>query len=390
MITQGHAEASAAVPSSAMSSSRTGSVAHVFDTRPVPRPLRRSLAPTADGRHRGDGGRNGHVRRSRRTCRRAIGTESLPAAAVRTGLHGVPALTASRARLRCERGTARGGLGHGRSAHAGDRRRGNRAQGRRCSTPTGEMISERVRASRRRTRARRRCCSTSWTSSRRPSREYDRVSVGFPGAIRRGRVREVPAFSRRGPGEPNRTPSSSRRGTASSSKTPWQQRFGRPTRVANDADVQGCAVVTGTRHGAGDHPRDRRGLRGVLRRHAAAAHGALPRPLRRGPVDRGRVRRPPAARRSASKAWRKLVLNALDAFEAMVLPDHIFIGGGNAKRLDPDTLGPNRTRRAEHLRAARRHQALGTRRRGRGDRRGPHAREVLASAAHLPASLAEG
>ena len=31
--------------------------------------------------------------------------------------------------------------------------------------------------------------------------EYDRVSVGFPGAIRRGRVREVPAFSRRGPGE---------------------------------------------------------------------------------------------------------------------------------------------------------------------------------------------
>ncbi|MGH3588363.1 MAG: ROK family protein, partial [Pseudonocardia sp.] len=31
--------------------------------------------------------------------------------------------------------------------------------------------------------------------------EHDRVSVGFPGAIRRGRVREVPAFSRRGPGE---------------------------------------------------------------------------------------------------------------------------------------------------------------------------------------------
>ena len=30
--------------------------------------------------------------------------------------------------------------------------------------------------------------------------DYDRVSVGFPGAIRRGRVREVPAFSRRGPG----------------------------------------------------------------------------------------------------------------------------------------------------------------------------------------------
>jgi polyphosphate glucokinase len=27
----------------------------------------------------------------------------------------------------------------------------------------------------------------------------------------------------------------------------------------------------------------------------------------------------------------------------MVLPDHVYIGGGNAKKLDPDTLGPNRT-----------------------------------------------
>ena len=79
-----------------------------------------------------------------------------------------------------------------------------------------------------------------------------------------------------------------------------------------------------------------------------------------------------------NKAWRKLVMSALDTFEAMVLPDHIFIGGGNAKRLDPDTLGPNRTRRPEHLRAARRHQALGTRHRRDGARRRPHPREVLA------------
>ena len=41
--------------------------------------------------------------------------------------------------------------------------------------------------------------------------------------------------------------------------------------------------------------------------------------------------------------WRERVLDALDTFEAMVLPDHIFIGGGNAKRLDPDKLGPNRS-----------------------------------------------
>ena len=44
-----------------------------------------------------------------------------------------------------------------------------------------------------------------------------------------------------------------------------------------------------------------------------------------------------------AKAWRNLVASALDAFEAMVLPDHLYIGGGNAKHLDPDSLGPNRS-----------------------------------------------
>jgi polyphosphate glucokinase len=26
-----------------------------------------------------------------------------------------------------------------------------------------------------------------------------------------------------------------------------------------------------------------------------------------------------------------------------VLPDHLYVGGGNAKKLDPGTIGPNRT-----------------------------------------------
>src|SRR3954462_7551223 len=74
--------------------------------------------------------------------------------------------------------------------------------------------------------------------------EYDRVSVGFPGAIRRGRVREVPAFSRRAPGEgPDRKLVAQWGGVAV--EEALQKRFGKPTRVANDADVQGCAVVTG-------------------------------------------------------------------------------------------------------------------------------------------------
>jgi polyphosphate glucokinase len=41
--------------------------------------------------------------------------------------------------------------------------------------------------------------------------------------------------------------------------------------------------------------------------------------------------------------WRKRVLDALETFETVVLPDHVFIGGGNAKKLDEDEIGPNRT-----------------------------------------------
>jgi polyphosphate glucokinase len=171
--------------------------------------------------------------------------------------------------------------------------------------------------------------------------EYDRVSVGFPGAIRRGRVREVPAFSRRGQGEPP-DPDLVRKWSGFELEDSLQERFGRPTRVANDADVQGCAVATGTGMelvitlgtGVGCAVF----FDGALLPHMELSHGRFAEGLSIevacGDHHREKI---------GNKAWRKLVMSALDTFEAMVLPDHIFIGGGNAKRLDPDTLGPNRT-----------------------------------------------
>jgi polyphosphate glucokinase len=170
---------------------------------------------------------------------------------------------------------------------------------------------------------------------------HDRVSVGFPGAIRRGRVREVPAFSRRRPGHPP-DPELVALWTGFELEQALQERFGKPTRVANDADVQGCAVVTG------------RGMElvitlgtgvgcavffdGALLPHMELSHGRFAEgesiEVACGDHNRQKI---------GTKAWRKLVMSALDAFEAMVLPDHLFIGGGNAKKLDPDAIGPNRT-----------------------------------------------
>jgi polyphosphate glucokinase len=171
--------------------------------------------------------------------------------------------------------------------------------------------------------------------------EYDRVSVGFPGAIRRGRVREVPAFSRPAPGQkPDRELVAAWNGFEL--EEALEQRFGRPTRVANDADVQGCAVVTGTGMelvitlgtGVGCAVF----FDGALLPHMELSHGRFAEGLsiEVGCGDHHREK-------IGNKAWRKLVSSALDAFEAMVLPDHLFVGGGNAKRLDPDNLGPNRS-----------------------------------------------
>ncbi len=207
-------------------------------------------------------------------------------------------------------------------------------------SPEGEMVSERVRH------------DTPYPcpppvlldaldALARTQPEHDRVSVGFPGTIRRGRVREVPAFSRPRPGaKPDRKLVAQWQGFEL--EDALQERFGKPTRVANDADVQGCAVVTGKGMelvvtlgtGVGSAVF----FDGALLPHMELSHGrfgeGLSIEVACGDHHRERI---------GTKAWRPLVMSALDAFEAMVLPDHLYVGGGNAKRLDPGSLGPHRS-----------------------------------------------
>jgi polyphosphate glucokinase len=169
---------------------------------------------------------------------------------------------------------------------------------------------------------------------------HDRVSVGFPGAIRRGRVREVPAFSRRGPGMPP-DPELVAEWSGYELESALAERFGKPTRVANDADVQGCAVVSG--HGMELVVTLGTGIGcavffdGVLLPHMELSHGTFGGTsieVACGDNERQKI---------GKDAWRARVAEALDALEAMVLPDHLYVGGGNAKKLDPETIGPNRT-----------------------------------------------
>lgn len=171
--------------------------------------------------------------------------------------------------------------------------------------------------------------------------DYDRMSVGFPGAIRRGRVRDLVAFLRPAPGQP-KSEELTKLWVGWDIQGALAARFGKPVRVANDADVQGCAVIAGT------------GMElvvtlgtgvgcavfydGVLLPHMELSHGRF------GHGQSIEVACGDHERQKVGKhAWRERVLDALATFDEMVLPDHIFIGGGNAKRLDPATIGPNRT-----------------------------------------------
>ncbi|MCW2720576.1 ROK family protein [Pseudonocardia sp.] len=170
---------------------------------------------------------------------------------------------------------------------------------------------------------------------------YDRVSVGFPGAIRRGRVRDVTAFVRPAPGK-DPDPKLKELWANYDLETALAQRFGKPVRVANDADVQGCAVIEG--HGMelvitlGTGVGCATFFDGALLPHMELSHGRF------GDGTSIEVACGDHERQKIGKEkWRERVLDALEAFEQMVLPDHVYIGGGNAKKLDPDTLGPNRT-----------------------------------------------
>ena len=165
-----------------------------------------------------------------------------------------------------------------------------------------------------------------------------RASIGFPGLVRDGRVIEVPSLSRTAydsPADPHLA-------------SLW---FGFdlghtlahvldvPTLVVNDADMQGCAVAEGTGMefvltlgtGVGTALFND----GHLLPHLELSHG----PFRDGQtfdIALGNVER----KKIGKKKWIKRVREAIECFDEMIVFDHLYVGGGNAKHLDPADVGP--------------------------------------------------
>ncbi|HEX7443884.1 MAG TPA: ROK family protein, partial [Acidimicrobiales bacterium] len=159
-----------------------------------------------------------------------------------------------------------------------------------------------------------------------------RASVGFPGMVRAGVVLSAPHFSTvSGPGS----------AVDHHLEQQWarfdlagdlSREFGIPTKAANDADIQGAAVVTGdglelvitlgTGFGTGLF------YDGELLPHLEIAH----QPFRKGETYDDQLGE--ATRKEIGETrWNKRVMKAIDNMRALTLFDHLYIGGGNSRRV---------------------------------------------------------
>ena len=172
-----------------------------------------------------------------------------------------------------------------------------------------------------------------------PLPSADRVSAGFPGMVRKGVVLSAPHFvTESGPGSK----------MDEGLERAWHDfdlagalaaALGKPTKVANDADVQGAAVVAGkglelvitlgTGFGTAVF------MDGQLCPHLEIAH----QPFRKGETYNEQLGE--ATRKSVGdERWNRRVRKAIETLDALFFFDHLFIGGGNARRVTRDELGP--------------------------------------------------
>ena len=166
----------------------------------------------------------------------------------------------------------------------------------------------------------------------------DRTSCGFPGMVRRGRVLSAPHFvTKKGPGT-EVVPELQQAWAGFDLASALTASIGTPCRVANDADVQGAAVVLGKGFEAvitlGTGFGTAFFMDGALLPHFEFAHLEF----RKGQSFNeqiGELER----KKIGDKRWNRRVQKAIAALDALTFFDHLFIGGGNAPRVNRRDLG---------------------------------------------------
>jgi polyphosphate glucokinase len=148
--------------------------------------------------------------------------------------------------------------------------------------------------------------------------KFDRIAVGFPGVVRNGVTRVAPNLAVEWKGY--------------DFAKALTEKFSKPVRVMNDADMQGFGVISG------------KGVELVLTLGtgvgtALFVHGTLVPNVEAG-ADRVDSR---ALNKIGRKRWNRRLAKYIRKLEASFNYDRLFIGGGNSKYVDIQNLSGNVT-----------------------------------------------
>lgn len=203
--------------------------------------------------------------------------------------------------------------------------------------PRGEMIADRIRVKTPYPARPTRIVETiAELAAKLPA--HQRASVGLPGLVRAGKVAFMANLSRSAPGEPI-DPDIYNEWVGFPIEKAVNDALGVPTRVANDADVQGSAVIKGQGMefvltlgtGAGTAVF----YDGRLLPHLELGHA----PFRSDESFEEQIGNE-ALREVGRQRWVRRVKKALKAYDQFLFYDRCYVGGGNARLLVKEDLGP--------------------------------------------------
>jgi polyphosphate glucokinase len=157
----------------------------------------------------------------------------------------------------------------------------------------------------------------------RPFEAFDRIAAGFPGVVRQDKVLTAPHFgTREWSGFPL-------------SRVLSRELGGMPARTINDAEMQGLAVIAG------------RGIELVLTLGTGAGTALfregqlMPHlELAHHPVHKNKTYNEyignAARKKAGNKRWNRRMAKVIDILDTLINYDHLYLGGGNARRVSLD------------------------------------------------------
>lgn len=164
--------------------------------------------------------------------------------------------------------------------------------------------------------------------------EFDRITLGMPGMIRRGRVVYTPHYIRRAGPHTKIVPELDAAWNGLDVQEALTERFGVPALALNDAEVAAAGVVSGEGAelvltlgtGLGSALIDN----GRLAPHLEISHATV-----RWGLTYDDILGEPERLRLGDSAWSRRVLKAVESLWPVYRWDHLYVGGGNSSRITP-------------------------------------------------------